>query len=227
MCCRGYPHFRVVVGTETLSEGWRPRVKKFIDSHFAQAYLHPFDRNHVSMHALGTIAQSVSGPSGNPRSDAEVIVDVGAALVSGRAWVIELPRHGLKSRFITKTDPAAFAPINPRFGTKVDFTFIAKLEGDQWLRGYVPMRKGVVVGASGMTVASGFDLGQWKVEEWNKLNFPPTLIKKIKPFAAPNNFRKDEQGASGCEGRKVGSGTGVDQSGGRLVRRVSVQPKAW
>lgn len=66
-------------------------------------------------------------------------------------------RHAPHSRFVTRTSLSAFAPISPRFGTAVSFTFIAKLEGDQWLRGYIPIkRSGIVAGQSGMTVASGF-----------------------------------------------------------------------
>lgn len=184
---QGHPHMRVVVGTETLSNGWQPRTKKFLDAHFAEVYLHNFIRDHTSMYALRTIANLLGGPSVMPRSDAEIIEVVAHALSNGQAWVIELPKHGLKSRFITKTSPSAFAPINPRYGTKVDFAFIAGLEGDQWLRGYVPMRKGVVVGASGMTVASGFDLGQWHPSEWKDWVFPRRCLNRSRPLPRPTS----------------------------------------
>ncbi len=142
------------------------------------------------MHSLRTLARTLGTGPAQSMSDDEVITAVATALLTGRAWSIQFPDHKPKSRFIKKTDPAAFAPINPKYGTKVDFAFIASLEGDQWLRGYVPMRKGVVVGRSGMTVASGFDVGQWHLKNLEQdMKLPSTLVTKLKPFVSPNNFK--------------------------------------
>ena len=140
------------------------------------------------MHSLGTLARSLSFGAGT-LSDAQVLNILASNLVGGRAWVIELPRGDLKSRFVSKTSSAVFAPLNARFGTKVDFAFIASLEGDQWLRGYVPMKNGKVLGKSGMTVASGFDLGQWTPSELQQLGLPAALMNKIQPFASPHRFK--------------------------------------
>lgn len=186
---RGYPHHRVVIGTDQLPAAWVDRKKKFTNAHSVELYLRHFLHNHAAMHSLQTVARSLDAALPAQATDAQVIASMAASVFNGRAWVLELPTHDLKSRFIAKTSPAAFAPLNPRYGTKVDFAFIAAREGDQWLRGYIPMSKGKVLGKSGMTVASGFDIGQWSTDELDKLKFPDALMAKIKMFASPNRFK--------------------------------------
>ena len=80
---------------------------------------------------------------------------------------------------------------------------IAKWEGGQWLHGYVPIAKKTdrVVGASGMTVATGYDLGQHTAAEWTTLS--DALIKKIKPFAG-HPFRRMLRSAVIAEVKKLG-----------------------
>lgn len=185
----GYSHHRVVIGTEALSAGWNAKKKKFVSNHGAEAYLHHILHNNAAMHSLQTVARSLNSTQPSRLSNADCVAIVSASLASGRTWLIELPKRDSKSRFVSKTSPEVFAPLNPSFGTKVDFAFIASLEGDQWLRGYVPMKDNKVLGKSGMTVASGFDLGQWYPEDLDKLGFPQGLMDKIKYFAAPNNFK--------------------------------------
>lgn len=63
----------------------------------------------------------------------------------------------------------------------IDFSVISKLEGGQQLTGYVPVDKGKVIGQSGVTVATGVDLGQWSLSDIKKLELPLELIKKIEP----------------------------------------------
>lgn len=48
----------------------------------------------------------------------------------------------------------------------IDYGFIEQLEGKKILRGYVPMnKKGQVIGRSGVTIATGFDLGQHYISD--------------------------------------------------------------
>ena len=61
-----------------------------------------------------------------------------------------------------------------------DFSFIQDLEGTK-SQGYVPVdNDGLVLGHSGVTVASGFDLGQRRNADLNGL--PEDIIKKLQPF---------------------------------------------
>ena len=61
-----------------------------------------------------------------------------------------------------------------------DFSFIQNLEGTE-NQGYVPKdQDGKVLGKSGVTIASGFDLGQRKNADLKGL--PGDLIKKLQPY---------------------------------------------
>jgi hypothetical protein len=201
----GYPHHRVVIGTDVLPPAWAALTEKFARVQDADAYLQHFVKNHLAMAALQKVAKIVSPPQAGALTQKDMLANIAAALANGKAWVLELPKRDLKSRFVGKTNPTAFAPINPKYGTKVDFTFIASLEGDQWLRGYVPISKaGVVIGASGMTVASGFDLGQWHSSDMKDFGFPAPLLKKLTPFAKPHNFKGLTKAKVAAEVGKLG-----------------------
>ncbi len=63
---------------------------------------------------------------------------------------------------------------------QVDFDFISDLEGGQQLNAYVPLPNG---SKSGVTVATGIDLGQRGLEEIRALNIPDSLKEKLAPYA--------------------------------------------
>jgi hypothetical protein len=168
----------LALGTQPLPAAWRARAMSFRSESSAQTLLRELGHDVFAMHVLRDLARGLSVAA---TSDADMQHGLALALVSGRMWAIQVQRP--RSRFVGKTSPAAFAPINPRYGTKVDFAYIAKLEGDQWLRGYVPIsRQGVVIGRSGMTIASGFDIGQWSERQFDSFGFPQALSDKLKPF---------------------------------------------
>ncbi len=58
----------------------------------------------------------------------------------------------------------------------IDWTFISQHEGGQKLEGYWPGRN------SGVTVATGVDLGQRNMIDLNRLNLTPDLKKKLEPY---------------------------------------------
>ena len=74
-------------------------------------------------------------------------------------------------------------PLNQKFGTKVDFAAVSQFEGKQRLDGYVPMSKGKVAGRSGVTIATGWDIGQMSKQEIKALGLPPALEQKVLPYA--------------------------------------------
>lgn len=63
--------------------------------------------------------------------------------------------------------------------SQIDFTFISKLEGGQILKGYVPNPK---FSKSGVTIATGFDLGQRSSSDLTKLGLSQSLITKLQPY---------------------------------------------
>lgn len=62
---------------------------------------------------------------------------------------------------------------------KVDFTFISELEGGQQLTAYVPASS---ISQSGVTIATGFDLGARDEHDLQKLGFSTDLISRLKPY---------------------------------------------
>jgi hypothetical protein len=85
--------------------------------------------------------------------------------------------------FKTKQTPKpSFYPLTAEnVKEHVDVDFIRTLEGTR-CDAYVPMQKGVPLGKSGVTIASGFDLGQRNETDLRVLGFPTTLIAKFKPY---------------------------------------------
>jgi hypothetical protein len=66
---------------------------------------------------------------------------------------------------------------------KIDWNFIHILEGKAILKGYIPLNKdGTVMGQSGVTIASGFDIGQLTAEGLKSFKFSKTLENKLMPY---------------------------------------------
>ena len=61
----------------------------------------------------------------------------------------------------------------------VDYKFLSDLEGGSKTIGYVPAAG---VSKSGVTIATGFDLGQRNINDLNALKLDPFLIGKLKPY---------------------------------------------
>lgn len=62
---------------------------------------------------------------------------------------------------------------------KINFGFISTLEGGQKTKAYVPAEYD---SKSGVTVATGFDLGARSEADLRRLGFTPILINKLKPY---------------------------------------------
>ena len=66
---------------------------------------------------------------------------------------------------------------------KIDWKFIAAREGAKILKGYVPKHKnGTVIDESGVTISTGFDLGQNNESDLKRLNLSAALHAKLKPY---------------------------------------------
>jgi hypothetical protein len=62
----------------------------------------------------------------------------------------------------------------------IDWTFIGKLEGAGIARGYVPNPSTSI---SGVTVATGFDIGQRSTVDLEAMGLPDDLVAKLEPYA--------------------------------------------
>jgi len=61
----------------------------------------------------------------------------------------------------------------------IDFSFIARLEGGPATRGYVP---DAASSRSGVTIATGFDLGQRHLADLQALGLEPGLVQRLTPY---------------------------------------------
>jgi hypothetical protein len=59
---------------------------------------------------------------------------------------------------------------------------LGRFEGKGVTKGYVPSRGGEPLGASGVTIATGLDLGQQSLETLRAMNMPGALISRFMPY---------------------------------------------
>lgn len=62
---------------------------------------------------------------------------------------------------------------------KIDYKFLSNLEGGGQTIGYVPA---AAVSKSGVTIATGFDLGQRDEKDLKSLKLSSSLVAKLKPY---------------------------------------------
>jgi len=76
----------------------------------------------------------------------------------------------------------------------VDWDFVEEEEGERKLRGYMPTHNGKadgkVLGDSGVTIASGFDLGQHSPSDLKAMGLYQGLIDRLTPYMKPG-LRKE------------------------------------
>ena len=93
--------------------------------------------------------------------------------------ILSLIQTKNKEDWVTTLDK----PVKLERKLNIDWNFIAQLEGFETV-GYVPKEENAnnnrVV--SGVTIASGFDLGQHSVEYLYRLDFPVELKNKLVPY---------------------------------------------
>jgi hypothetical protein len=178
----------LVIGADPLPSAWAEKTLPFRTRSDSDQFVKRFARDPTALHSLKALLSKTGElPAYGPVTNAVLLDATSTALLYGHLWAMSpKPMANLK---VGKTTASVFTPLNAQLGTKIDFAVIARFEGDQWLRGYVPMSKGVVLGASGMTIATGFDIGQWSVGQIAALGFSPDLVARLSPFCQPNNFK--------------------------------------
>jgi hypothetical protein len=72
--------------------------------------------------------------------------------------------------------------LNSELGTSVLGERLSQFEGRQRLNGYVPNNHGVVIGNSGVTIATGFDIGQLDQKGLASLQLGSDLTTKLAPY---------------------------------------------
>jgi len=143
----------------------------------------------------GTLGRSQSPMPGPVCS--QRIEDMIAEAIARGAHTAPKKRKSVKRRHpkhhraaLLKPDAKTMAAVNAELGTNINFDKLADFEGGQALQGYIPGHTvGVkddadkVAGRSGVTIATGFDIGQWSVLDLSKtLGLSGALQEKYKRF---------------------------------------------
>jgi hypothetical protein len=88
--------------------------------------------------------------------------------------------------WVSRTSEKTLKKLNKDLGTNVNFNNLSEFEGGQWHKTYIPCNKKVVAGKSGVSIGTGFDIGQKSDAELKALGLSDTLYKKLKKFANKN-----------------------------------------
>ena len=89
---------------------------------------------------------------------------------------IEMLESGEKKKLKTNQDT-----MNNE--NQIRYDIIARFEGKAIQQGYVPQnRQGQALGQSGVTIGTGFDLGNRTVDELQRMGFDDNLITKLSPY---------------------------------------------
>lgn len=181
---RSHGH-KYVVTTELLPPRWRNRAVPIPNTQTALAILNPIKQDHK---ALAGLRSAVDHMVPNMCFDSDgAIALLAEALVNHRALLFI---DAKKPPVAGKTDPSVYVALNATNGTAVHFSYLSRWEGDQYLHGYVPFIKGVTAGRSGMTVATGFDVGQISELQLSNMALLPETGPKLAPFAGLQFTRK-------------------------------------
>lgn len=173
-----YHAHKYVVVTELLPNRWRDRAVQVPSADAARTLLTPIKKDHKAIKGLhAAVERMVPNMCFDDDGAIALLAD---ALVVGRAWLFI---DAKKPPIAVHTDASVYATLNAAFGTAVDFAYLSRWEGNQYLRGYVPFIKGVTAGKSGMTVATGFDVGQISELELSNMALLPETGPKLAPFA--------------------------------------------
>eukprot|EP01037_Dinobryon_pediforme_P001313 gene1313-1330_t len=172
-------HHRYVLVTDPIPVRWQSRAVFIASPADAMRLIGRLSHDTLAMAALRKAAARLNLAVQD--SSEVLIAALASALATKRAWLFLDVKRIPNS---TKTDPSVYTALNSQYGTKVVFERLSEWEGAQYLRGYVPFdNSGVVSGNSGMTIATGFDIGQKSAGQMNALPIPDALRARLMAFA--------------------------------------------
>jgi hypothetical protein len=162
---------------------------------------------------LGTLALCQS-PIPGPLCSIRLGSAIAEAILMGnhntKSKVANKPRKHHHVRL--KPNAKVMAVINAELATKINFDKLADFEGGQQLQGYIPGHTiGVkhdgdkVAGKSGVTIATGFDIGQWSISDLSQRLSLSMALKKYERF---------------CNKRKQAAIDELEKCGGLYVEKI-------
>ncbi|HTI82899.1 MAG TPA: pesticin C-terminus-like muramidase [Acetobacteraceae bacterium] len=156
-----------ILGNTPLPYHWMQQSIHFATLQEARAFVDHLRRNTAAMRIVVDLLRKADGSLLICETVDATLDRLARLLINGRLWLMPYQRPHQPD--IGATDPAVYARLNGQFGTRLDAAKLSAWEGGQYLRGYVPftsqknaagVTQSVVAGRSGMTIATGFDIGQ-------------------------------------------------------------------
>src|SRR5689334_12929086 len=156
-----------ILGNTPLPYHWMQQSIRFATLHEARALVDHLRRNTAAMRVVVDLLRKADGSLLICETADAALDRLARLLMSGRIWL--MPYQRPQQPDIGAADPGVYAKLNGQFGTRLDAAKLSGWEGGQYLRGYVPFTRQrnaagvtqtVVAGRSGMTIATGFDIGQ-------------------------------------------------------------------
>jgi hypothetical protein len=187
---------RFIIGSMPLPSNWLDQTIRLPTLEAARPFFRLMKGHHVTIAFVRQILERLDGHHARETED-ETLDRLATTIISGRLWM--MPRELAVPIDVLKTSPSVYDTLNANYGTNLDIARLSEWEGGQHLRAYVPFttytddageKHTVVAGSSGMTIATGFDLGQQTPARLRTVTgLSNAALEKILPFASPLNFK--------------------------------------
>jgi len=199
------PHVRghqFVLGNTPLPYHWMQQAIRFPTLLAAREFVEHLRRNTSAMRIVTNLLHRADGSLLICETVDASLGRLARMLMSGRVWL--MPYQRPQQPDIGVTDRSVYAALNGRFGTRLDGDKLSAWEGGQYLRGYVPftgqkntagVMQTVVAGRSGMTIATGFDIGQHTADYLRSVvGLSARSLKALLPYAGQQFTHLDKAG---------------------------------
>ena len=164
-------HGRYILGSTMLPAQWMAQTVQFANLEDTRGFINALEHSRTAMQIVSDVLFKVDGAM-LCESVQAMLQRLALYLVQGCVWL--MPLHKPQQPDIGSTSPDVYNGLNQLNQTSLDISKLSAWEGGQYLRGYVPFttKKNaqgkseiVVAGQSGMTIATGYDLGQRTQDE--------------------------------------------------------------
>jgi hypothetical protein len=164
------PHVKgrqFILGNTILPKHWMDQTIGFATLEEAKAFVRDLRRNTAAMRVVVDLMNRADGSLLVCETVDSSLDRLARMLMNGTLWL--MPYEKPQQPDIGSTDPSVYTGINQQNNTRLDPAKLSAWEGGQYQRGYVPFTTTVdaagashtiVAGRSGMTIATGFDIGQ-------------------------------------------------------------------
>src|SRR5579863_5743885 len=199
------PHVRghqFILGNTPLPNHWMDQIVRFRTLLEAKEFASHLRRNMAAMRIVVDMLHRADGSLLICETVDASLDRLARMLMDGRLWL--MPYQAPPQPDIGKTGASVFAALNRQYGTKLIADKLSDWEGGQSLRGYVPFQKvkqpngttkTAVAGVSGMTIATGFDIGQHSADDLRGVEgLSSAAVAALLPYAGKHFPNLDKAG---------------------------------